>query len=83
MRSKFTPEFYDYYDSAIKCYLEGNWTRARELFEKANVLLNYNIQIIVESNDGPIQNFLSYMHTRNYIPDPGWNGVKEEEHDGH
>jgi hypothetical protein len=37
MRSKHPQEFFELYDSAVNCYMQGHWLKAKDLFEKANV----------------------------------------------
>ena len=70
MRSGYSKEFFRTYNEAFKQYVKGNWTEAKNLFEKT-------LEIAPRPGCEPVtQNLLSYMCENDYNPPADWKGYK-------
>ena len=70
IRKKYSQEFIDTYNQAMKKYIEGEWEEAKNLFLKGENILG--------EKDIPSQNILNYMKEYNYYAPVDWEGYKDE-----
>ena len=70
LRCLATPEFIKTFNKGLKCYLEGNWEKAREILGKADKMMASNDI----GGDGPSRAILKYMETNDWICPETWSG---------
>lgn len=66
MREPYTKEFFKTYEHGWRHYVKGEWTKAKEQFEKVLEILP----------DKPSQQLLAYMEGKNFVAPADWNGIK-------
>lgn len=69
MREPFTKFFYDEWKRGFELYQKGEWKEAHEIFAKTQILG-------ISHQDGPSKALITYMEETNFVPPPGWSGVK-------
>lgn len=74
IRKKYTEEFYECYDMGFQYYVNGEWEEARREFKRAESILS-------EEKDGPIQNILKFMQSKNFKVPDNWEGIRDDSHD--
>lgn len=67
MRSTFSSEFYKIYNEGFDNYLNGNWNKAKQNFEK---VLN------IRSDDKVTKNLITFMQENEFVPPVDWQGFK-------
>eukprot|EP00957_Ditylum_brightwellii_P050995 3867209-Ditylum_brightwellii.AAC.1 len=72
LRRLSTPAFNKAFNEGISSYLGGNWNRARECLEQANMIMSESDSI----GDGPSQTILNYMRNRSWTCPSEWKGYR-------
>lgn len=62
LRRNHNPKFDEIFNKGFKEYLDGDWKKAKKLFEDAKTL----------RNDGPCNRILNYMKNSNFVKPGGW-----------
>ncbi len=60
-------EFYFEFNSAFKCYVSGNWKKAKAFFIKC---------ILIYENDGPVNTLFEFIKGYNFLSPPDWRGYR-------
>ena len=83
-RKEYPQEFMNCYNQGMDCFIRGNWHKAKEFFETAEVSrLIFIVQGYLRDKDKSIQMKLQYMKNKLYHPDDKWDGYREETEEGH
>lgn len=69
MREPFSKLFYEEWKKGFEAYEKGEWSSAREIFTKTQ-LLSPNHQ------DGPSKALIDFMELTNFEPPANWEGVR-------
>jgi len=61
-------EFRSLWEEGLEAYINGNWKRARLMFDRC---------LVTKENDGPSHTLLNYMKGFDYIAPESWKGYRE------
>lgn len=90
-RVKYSKEFYDLYNEALKLFTEGKFKEAKRKFLEADDELTKRPKklseseqtgdkLIYEISDGPSKNFVQFIESKEMVP-ADWNGYKPKPKD--
>lgn len=76
MRIKYNREFFRRWEQGFNCYVDGKWPEAKGHFEYTKNFFE-NAYGIINKEDGPSINLLSYMEDYGFQAPDYWHGVRK------